>query len=155
MIFIQELQTTKELSTSNLQYNEQYYWYFYFRYEDETERHWGSNIPVNCETENIDYLNDQRGKREDYTSRCIFPYEYKGKTYYECFLGLFGDDDYNYWCPTELDYDNQPYNWGRCGENCPSSDFRIGDNVQNYTEVIFPKFASELKEYFPNLLETQ
>ena len=54
-------------------------------------------------------------------------------------MGLFGDD--NFWCPTELDPDNQPFNWGRCGENCPRSGIH--------------KSASKLKGYFPNLLETQ
>ena len=38
----------------------------------------------------------------------------------------------------ELDYDNQPYNWGRCGENCPSAQFRNRDYSTS------PQFASEL-----------
>ena len=71
---------------------------------------------------------------------CQFPFEYKEKTYYECVHGLFGD--YDYWCPTELDPDNQPYNWGRCGENCPSSNFRNGDSGDS--TAISPKFASKL-----------
>ena len=94
-----------------------------------TSSHWGSNIPVNCETENAEYQN----------SPCIFPFEYKGNTYYECIDKIFGYNDYNYWCPTELNYDNQPYNWGRCGENCPSAQFRNRD-YRDYS----PQFASKL-----------
>ena len=55
-------------------------------------------------------------------------------------FGDYGDDEY--WCPTELDPDNQPYNWGRCGENCPSSEIRNGGNGDS--AVISPKFASKL-----------
>ena len=73
---------------------------------------------------------------------CKFPYEYKGKTYYECVKGLFGNSDDNFWCPTVLDPDNQPDNWERCGENCPSSNRRgiPGD----YSSTIIPRFASKL-----------
>ena len=111
-----------------------YYSYFSFRYKNETEiitsRHWGSNIPVNCRTEHHPYLG----------SPCIFPFEYKEKTYYECIPKIFGNNDNNYWCPTELDFNDQPYNWGRCGENCPSSKIRIGENSTD----ISPKFTSKL-----------
>ena len=103
--------------------------------ETTTLKHWGSNTPVNCETESTEYP----------SSQCIFPYEYKGKTYYGCVQGLFGDQDYNFWCPTDLDYDNQPNNWGRCGENCPSSYFRYDYD----STAISQKFTSKLKEYLP------
>ena len=92
--------------------------------------HWGSNIPVNCETESTEYP----------SSPCIFPYEYKGKTFYECIEGLFGEQDSNFWCPTKLYYDNQPNNWGRCGHNCPRSTLRNN----NYWADFSPKFTSKL-----------
>ena len=77
---------------------------------------------------------------------CKFPYEYKGKTYYECVKGLFGYSDDNFWCPTVLDPNNQPYNWGRCGENCPSSNLRDqGDR----TSTIIPRFASKFFSEWP------
>ena len=113
-------------------FNNVHYCYFPFRYgNNETSMHWGSNIPVNCETESTEYP----------SSQCIFPYEYKGKTYYECVSGLFGYQDKNFWCPTDLDYDNQPYNWGRCGENCPSAQFR---RYSTATSPQFARFASKL-----------
>ena len=99
--------------------------------------HWGSNIPVNCETESTDYLGPP----------CIFPFEYKGKTYYECIQKIFGNNDNNYWCPTELDFNNnQPYNWGRCGPNCPSSYHPYHHEwVKDYNSTaISPKFTSKL-----------
>ena len=117
--------------------HQQYFFRSYFNVENETttSRHWGSNIPVYCETESTEHP----------SSPCIFPYEYKGKMFYECIHGLFGYYDYDDWCPTELDPDNQPNNWGRCGENCPSSNFRNGDSGDS--TAISPKFASKLYTY--------
>ena len=117
-------------------FNNVYYCYFPFRYgNNETSMHWGSNIPVFCQTV---------GNWENYPLTCQFPFEYKEKTYYECVKGLFGDYDHNFWCPTVLDPDNQPDNWERCGENCPSSNFREipGDYSSSWT--IYPRFASKL-----------
>ena len=63
---------------------------------------------------------------------------------------MFGYDfDDNFWCPTVLDLDNQPYNWGRCGENCPSSRLRNG---QKGHSTISPKFASKFHSKNQNLL---
>ena len=159
-----------------------HYQYFSSRYlnnENETtiSRYWGSDTPVNCETEgteNICYEGQARRKRSsdhsdypsqlprtsppapsyDFTGSCIFPYEYKGKTYYECIQKIFGNGDENYWCPTELDYNNQPNNWGRCGENCPSSRLRNGyKDINGYKwGNISPKFASKFNSSNQNLL---
>ena len=101
-----------------------------------TSRHWGSNIPIFCQTE---------GTSEVPPLTCQFPFEYKEKAYYECVQGVFGDNDY--WCPTEWDDNNQPNHWGRCGENCPSSEIRNGGNgspLPPWITVISPKFASKL-----------
>ena len=115
--------------------HQQYFFRSYFNVENETttSRHWGSNIPVNCDTESTEHP----------SSPCIFPYEYKGKMFYECIHGLFGYYDYDDWCPTELDGNNQPHNWGRCGENCPSSTSRNNQDYYDSTDIS-PKFASKL-----------
>ena len=142
MIFIGNIQLALKIYILRPFHN-RYFSFSYINIENEptTLVHWGSNIPVNCETESTEYP----------SSQCIFPYEYKGKTYYECVSGLFGYQDKNFWCPTDLDYDNQPYNWGRCGENCPISSFR--NYYDDDSTAISPKFTSKLKEYLPNLLE--
>ena len=150
----------------------QYFSSRYLNNENETtiSRYWGSNTPVNCETESINYAEgtesicygQARRKRSsdlsDYpptpppapsygTGSCIFPYEYKGKTYYECIEKIFGYDE-NYWCPIELDDNDQPNNWGRCGENCPSSRLRNGYKGHSFS----PKFASKFDSSNQNLL---
>ena len=138
LIFIGNIQLTLKIYILRPFHN-RYFSFSYINIENEptTLVHWGSNIPVNCETESTEYP----------SSQCIFPYEYKGKTYYECVKGVFGYDfDDNFWCPTVLDPDNQPYNWGRCGENCPSSNLRD----QGYrTSTIIPRFASKFFSEWP------
>ena len=42
-----------------------------------------------------------------------------------------------------VDDNNQPYNWGRCGENCPSSTSRNNQDYYDSTDIS-PKFASKL-----------
>ena len=131
-VYIIVFSSNQLLIRSKVFFNNVCYCYFPFRYgNNETSMHWGSNIPVLCQTEGI---------REIPPLTCQFPFEYKEKTYYECVYGLFRGQ--YYWCPTKLDYNNQPLSWGHCGENCPTSNFRNGDNGDS--KVISPKFASKL-----------
>ena len=68
---------------------------------------------------------------------CIFPFNFKGKTYFQC-TEMVKDVDGNSLpqCPTKKDFlvDSIPYYWGNCGTNCPGSPERIirGTGKRNF-----------------------
>ena len=48
---------------------------------------------------------------------CLFPFNYRGKTYHECTSDHYGTKS---WCPTWLDEgDYYKKYWGTCSPECP------------------------------------
>ena len=57
---------------------------------------------------------------ERHKKKCVFPFDYKGTTYYSCTdVGHFKTDS-KPWCPTKVDSlgENIGGEWGYCGEGC-------------------------------------
>ena len=48
---------------------------------------------------------------------CKFPFKYKDKSYNFCAKSLLGN-----FCATEVDRDSKLKDYGKCGEDCPTTD---------------------------------
>ena len=54
-------------------------------------------------------------------SRCVLPFTYNGKTYYEC--PVDPEDSSKFWCSTQVDQNGNHISnigaYGHCGSSCP------------------------------------
>ena len=75
-------------------------------------------------------------------SRCVLPFTYNGKTYYEC--PVDPEDSTKFWCSTQVDKNGNHISnigaYGHCGSSCPleGSSRTLPELPRQSSKLFFP-----------------